>query len=108
MRLDVPMRPEGRSSEGGSIRASLSHVVSGSSMGGANSLEVSPQLARQLYEALATCTMQFRGYIHTVRENQVQYLDTPLSAEGRRLYSTLAPTGLDKSLPLQTGKYCTA
>jgi len=71
MRLETPVKPDGRGAEGVFIRVSLSHVVSGSSLASPGS-DVSPQLARQLFEALATCTMQFRGYIHLVRENQVR------------------------------------
>lgn len=74
MRLDaspvVVTRPGGRRDEGTSIRSTISTVIGGSPSA---PMELNPALARQLFEALATAAMQFRGYIHLVRDAQVPW-----------------------------------
>lgn len=55
-----------------SLRASLSNVVSSGLL--PSHAEVGPQLGKQLFETLATCAMQFRGYLHQVQESQVKSL----------------------------------
>lgn len=69
MRLDSSSKADARTVADISLRVSLSTVV-GSSSPIPGSPEVSPQLGKQLFEALATCAMQFRGYIHIIQEGQ--------------------------------------
>lgn len=88
MRLDSPGVTPGKSSarpdEGSSIRSTFSNVMGS----GSASADISPLLARQLFEALATCAMQFRGYIHIIRENQVS---KPANLHSKTLVSHLKP-----------------
>lgn len=79
MRLETPQshgqKGETRRDEGVSIRSTITNVMGGGAL--ANT-EISQQLARQLFECLAICTMQFRGYIHMVRETQARTLPADL------------------------------
>ena len=68
MRLDTALGG-GRPAEGGSIRAALSTVVGSTATTGPS--DITLQFSSRLFEALATSAMQFRGYIHLVREGEV-------------------------------------
>ena len=70
MRLDATSKSDQRNMADVSLRMSLSNVVGGSSSSLTGPTEMNPQLAKQLFEALATCAMQFRGYIHIIQESQ--------------------------------------
>lgn len=70
MRLDTSAKSDQRNMADISLRMSLSNVVGGSSGALSGPPEMNSQLGKQLFEALATCAMQFRGYIHIIQEGQ--------------------------------------
>ena len=69
LRLDYSKKPSEPKADR-SMRLTLASVVGSAFAAGG---EVPTPLARRLFESIAISAMQFRGYIHFVRENQVRH-----------------------------------